>query len=408
MKVMKKSSFLLFPAIYLCLFSCNIKTESPADSTLEQKEYEKSRLSRIRDFQEKLIDEGTTGSNIALVYKDGEIIYRNIVNSGKEGDADIIETTIFPIWSMSKPITTVAAMILFEEDGFLLEDPVSMYIPEMKNLKCRDKNGNIYPCRETLTMRHILAHRSGWSYNLAYLDGQPMVITDTLFSDLADFASTIASLPLDHEPGERYTYGINTALVGRVIEVISGQSFYDFLKERIFDPLEMSNTKFYLTEEERSYFQPLYRATPDGAAFVRKVYDELSYEPGSRVQLGGEGLVSTPEDYSHFAEMLVNNGFYKGKRILSPAAIALMHMNHSDEELAQSGFWNGFSYFHLAAPEKDGFLSPKGIFGWSGYHNTHFWIDQENDLFGLFMTRRTPYEQNIQRRFRRAVYQAIY
>ncbi len=405
---MKKLTFLFILTVYLAFPGCEQKTGQLPDSRFADKRYDDSRLSPIHDFQEQLIGEGTTGSNIAMIYKDGAIIYREIVNSGKVGDADITDQTIFPVWSMSKPITTVAAMILYEEGRFLLDDPVSMFIPEMKNLTCRDENGIIYPCRETLTMRHILAHRSGWSYDLAYLNGQPVVITDTLFTDLADFAAQVAACPLDHEPGATYTYGINTALVGRVIEVISGQSFYDFLKERIFDPLEMSHTKFYLTDEERPYFQPLYRTTPDGATFVRGAYDELSYEPGTKVQLGGEGLVSTPEDYSHFAEMLVNDGVYRGKRILSPAAIALMHMKHSDEELQETGFWNGFSYFHLAIPVKDGFLSPEGIFGWSGYHNTHFWIDQKNNLFGLFMTRRTPYEQDIQRRFRRAVYQAIY
>lgn len=404
---MKKLIFLFILTVFLVFPGCKQQNGQPSVSTLPEKKYNDSRLSRIHDFQQQLIGEGTTGSNIALVYKDGSIIYREIVNSGKDGDADITDQTIFPIWSMSKPITTVAAMILYEEGHFLLDDPVSLYIPEMKSLKCRDKNGAIYPSRKTLTMRHILAHRSGWSYDLAYLNGETIVITDTLFTDLADFAAQVAACPLDHEPGDRYTYGINTALVGRVIEVISGQSFYDFLKERIFDPLEMTHTKFYLTDEEKAYFQPLYRTTDTRATFEIGTYDELSYAPGTKVQLGGEGLVSTPEDYSHFAEMLVNDGVYKGKRILSPAAIALMHMRHSDDELEETGFWNGFSYFHLAIPVKDGFLSPEGIFGWSGYHNTHFWIDQKNHLFGLFMTRRTPYEQNIQRRFRRAVYQSI-
>ena len=405
---MKKLTFLCILTVYLVTSGCHQKSGQIPDSIVPPKRYEDTRLTRIHDFQQMLISEGTAGSNIAMVYMDGSIIYREIVNSGKDGDADITDQTIFPIWSMSKPITTVAAMILYEEGRFLLDDPVSKYIPEMENLNCKDENGKIYPCREILTMRHILAHRSGWSYDLGYLNVQPSIISDTLFTDLADFAAKIPAVPLDHEPGLRYTYGINTALVGRVIEVISGQSFYEFLKNRIFDPLEMTHTKFYLTDEERTHFQPLYRTTDKGATFERGTYDELSYAPGTKVQLGGEGLVSTPEDYSHFAEMLVNDGVYKERRILSPAAIALIHMKHSDEELEETGFWNGFSYFHLAIPVKDGFLSPEGIFGWSGYHNTHFWIDQKNHLFGLFMTRRTPYEQDIQRRFRRAVYQAIY
>ena len=198
---MKKLTFLLCLSTYLVFLGCEHRSEDRNESTIVLKKYDVSRLSRIRDFQEQLIEEGTTGSNIAMVYKDGEIIYRETVNFGKEGDADITERTIFPIWSMSKPITSVAAMILYEEGRFLLDDPVSKYIPEMRDLKCRDENGRIYPCREILTIRHILAHRSGWSYNLEYLDGQSMVITDTLFSDLANFATTVASIPLDHEPG---------------------------------------------------------------------------------------------------------------------------------------------------------------------------------------------------------------
>jgi len=375
------------------------------DHEKKVKRYDQARLERISEFQQKLIAKNITGSNIAMVFKDGEIIYKEVINSKKDGAEPITDRSIFPVWSMSKPITTVGAMILYEEGKFLLEDPVSKYIPEMASLSYRDENGFIKPCMETLTMRHILAHRSGWSYEFKYLNGIDAIIADTAFADLTDFAATIAQVPLDHEPGAQYTYGINTALVGRTIEVISGMTFYDFLKERLFDPLDMPNTKFYLTDEERKHFQPVLRTTESDTTFFKSEYNELSYSPDTRVQLGGEGLVSTPEDYSHFAEMLVNDGVYKGMRILSPAAIELMHSCQSPE--GEDGFWNGFSYFHLNSPEKDGFLSTEGIFGWSGYHNTHFWIDQEKNLYGLFMTRRTPYSQDIQRQFRRAVYQAI-
>ena len=148
-------------AILFCLFLQGCE-QQPG----EVRKFDPERLGRIRDFQENLIREGITGSNIALVYKDGEIIYRETVNSGLEGDADITSSTIFPIWSMSKPITTVAAMILYEEGKFLLDDPVSDYIPAMKELQCTDEHGNLYPSRNILTMRHLLAHRSGWRYDL--------------------------------------------------------------------------------------------------------------------------------------------------------------------------------------------------------------------------------------------------
>jgi len=401
-----KNQFLRSLAFFYLMFSLVVNC---LVAQSQKKSYDPERLQRIREYQQELVDHGITGSNVALVFMNGEVIYRETVNSSQKGASEISDNSIFPIWSMTKPITTVGAMILYEQGAFMLDDPLEKYLPEMKNLRCKDKNDDTYVCKATLTVKHILTHRSGWSYYPMETEGKPLLITDTIYNDLEDFSSKIASTPLLHEPGSQYTYGVNTALVGRLIESITGQSLYAFLKRNIFDPLDMPNTKFYLTEEEREYFQPLLRITDESSEFYKSEFDELSYQKGSRVQLGGEGLLSTPEDYSHFCEMLLNGGVYRGVRILSPAAIELMHMPHTTEvESDLPGFSFGFSFFHLQFPVKDGFLSPEGIFGWSGYHNTHFWIDRKNNLFGLFMTRRMPHSNEIRNNFRRAVYQAIY
>lgn len=195
--------------------------------------------------------------------------------------------------------------------------------------------------------------------------------------------------------------------MGRLVEVVSGQDFYDFLKERIFDPLEMPNTNFGLSENDRKRFQPLLRLNINSPGFYSHEFDELSYQEGSKVKLGGEGLISTATDYSHFCEMLLNDGIYNGTRILSPASIGWMHEPQTIES-GFPGFDSGFTFFHLSNPIRDGGLSPEGIFGWGGYHSTWFWIDQKNDLFGLIMTRKTPFSTSLFKKVRIATYQSIY
>jgi CubicO group peptidase (beta-lactamase class C family) len=238
-------------------------------------------------------------------------------------------------------------------------------------------------------------------------DGKFYLVYAEEFTDLGDFVKKIAENPLYFEPGTNYKYGLNTAILGRLIEVVSGKAFYDFLKERIFDPLDMPNTDFDLTVEERKRFQPLFKLHDTTSGYYTREFDELSYQPESKVQLGGEGLVTTTTDYCHFCEMLLNNGVYNGKRILSPTSISWMH--HPLTVGLVDGFKSGFTYFHLTDPLTDGALSPEGIFGWGGYHSTWFWIDQQNDLFGLIMTRRSgPGNFLMFQKFRIATYQALY
>ena len=182
--------------------------------------------------------------------------------------------------------------------------------------------------------------------------------------------------------------------------VVSKKSFYEYLKQRIFDPLDMMNTKFYLTSEDRNKFQPLYLNSMSIKEFTNS-YDELHYEKDNHAYFGGEGLVSTLEDYAKFCKMLLNGGELQGQRIISKNSIELMTEKHSEGD---DGFYNAFSLFVLEDPLKDGRNTSKGIYGWSGYHNTHFWIDNEKNLFGLFMTRAREYSQDIQNDFRNAVY----
>ena len=359
----------------------------------------------ILQFQNELITSEKTGSNVAMVFKDGEVVYNETVNSNKEGDKEINEETIFPIFSMSKPITIVAMMTLYEKGLINFDDNVSKYIPEFSELQCKDDNGDVYSCENDLKILHLMTHRSGYTYY-----GNPLNFTSTIkYDNLDDFVTDVSKHPVEFEPGSSYLYGINQAILGKVVEVVTGMSFYEYLKETIFDPLGMNETKFYLTPEDRKRFQPLFINSGSLKGFTNFL-DEMTYDINNRAYFGGEGLVSTMRDYSKFCQMLLNNGELNGNKIIDRSSIDLMVEKHSDLESdpflnINEGFHLGFSVFVLNDPEKDGTNSSEGIYGWSGYHNTHFWIDNEKNLFGLFMTRAREFSFGIQGDFRKAVYE---
>ena len=375
----------------------------------------------VRNYQEALIRHGVTGSSIAGVFRGKEKLALSSVASGIAGDKSVSEDTVFPIWSMSKPITIVAMMILLDKDAYDIDEPVQKYIPYFDGLKYKSKTepGRLYPCEKDLLISHLLSHKSGYGY---YGGGRGEGVDFRYpWKNLDELMRHIAKMPLEFEPGSAYLYGINQLILGRVVEVLSGKSFYAFLKEEIFDPLGMDNTRFHLTQEDRKRFQPLFRKAQDnlgvngisrdeGISMITKEFDELEYKVGSEKFLGGEGLVSTFNDYRKFCEMLLAGGIHGGKRIVSSQSFELMTTTVTPPQLSggySSGFGYAFSLFKLEEPLLDGTNSPHGIFGWSGYHNTHFWIDQKNGIYGLFMTRTTPFSWEIQKHMRAVVYDRL-
>jgi CubicO group peptidase (beta-lactamase class C family) len=293
----------------------------------------------------------------------------------------------------------VAMMILHERGLINFEDKVSKYIPQFKDLKCKGDDG-IYKCKKDLTLFHLMTHRSGYKYYK-----NPEFFTSTVkYDNLKDFASDVANHPVEFEPGSKYEYGINMAILGRVAEVVSNKNFYEFLKYEIFDPLSMEGTKFHLTESDRENFQPLYINNKTIKGFTNEL-DRLTYDIKNKAYFGGEGLVSTLNDYSNFCQMLLNGGTFKEQKIISQESIDMMTRSYSKNN--DNGFEIGFSFFVLKDPERDGTNSPKGIFGWSGAHNTHFWIDPENNLYGVFMTRARDFSFEISKDFRRVVYSSL-
>ena len=376
----------------------------------------------ILDFQKKLIKDEISASNEVLIFKNGKIVYRNAVNSEKKGDKQITKETIFPIWSMTKVITNVAMLILNEKGLINFEDPLSKYLPAFSEMQCMRKNDlksqenesycrrsyPTYKCKNELKIIHLMAHRSGiCTPNDFYLNAIKS-------KNLEELIDQVATYPLHYEPGTKYLYGTNQSVLGRVIEIISQKTLNQFLKEFIFDPIEMNSTKFYVTDDERKLFQPLYINNENIRGFsidgFSSFADIMLYEDGNKTPLGAEGLVSTTDDFSKFCLMLLNNGNYNGKQIIKPESIDFMTSKFSEgypiEDRAMQnldGFYYGLSVFVLEDPKVMNLGATKGIYGWGGAHSTEFWIDPKKNLFAIFMTRaRTNFEQR--ERFMKAVY----
>ena len=390
------------------------------------------KVNPIEKFQKNLVEQGVTGSNVTQVFKDGKVVYNNITNSGALGDKDIDENTIFPIWSMSKTVTTVAMMILLDEGKYNLNDNVSDYLPEYENINCKGPDG-IYPCENKLKIIHLLTHRSGYTYyanNYAnwvtslHTDLHPAFTNPVRFNNLDDYSKFVSKIPLDFEPGSMYTYGINQAILGRLIEVVTNQSFYSYLKENIFDKLEMNDTKFHLTADDRKRFQPLRVNIKPNTPFNNSDFhldgytaalDGYTYDENNKAHFGGEGLVSTMSDFSKFCEMLVNGGVLNNKRIISEEGIKTMTTKYSNgypdpsepNVFPLEGYAYGFTFSVLEDSDAWGSGAPNGIYGWQGYHNTWFWIDPTNKLYGLFMSNSIEPDFNILKDFQTATYKFI-
>jgi CubicO group peptidase (beta-lactamase class C family) len=301
----------------------------------------------LKRLQKKFIENGDTMSNVLRIGGKGTVLYHHIENSMDERDKPISDETLFPIWSMTKPITSVAAMILYEQGLFKLDDPVSRVIPALDQFKVKTKNG-LEALDRSITYRDLLLHTSGIAGYDGSFDKQGTWKEVMELKDLAGLIDLLISKPLEHQPGQRHTYGLSTAVLGHAIEKLSGKSLDTFFEEKIFEPLGMGHTQFHLTAEDRRKFQPLFVHHNDKFRRGTLKEDELYYQPGSRLCLGGEGLVSTIEDYGRFCQLLLRGGSTSGgQRILSQETLDLMLQDQlgeipgfGDRELRVcSGIW---------------------------------------------------------------------
>ena len=398
-------------------------------SSPEQVGFSATRLKRLDQLLGGYIDSGKLAGISATVARDGNTIYLAKFGNADTQPAKPIEfDTIFSIASMTKPITSVAAMLLYEEGKFHLNTPVSAFIPEFKDLKVfvREEGDDLVveDLKTQVAMRHLFTHTSGLVYGFNSMDpiDRRMIAVreryekESFEPNNADVVSELARLPLAFQPGTRWRYGMNIEVVGRIIEIISGQCLADFLKQRIFDPLGMPDTGYFVPEDKASRLAAIY-AHPEGPDKLIRLDIPIPARMPS-FQSGGGGLFSTLPDYARFCQMLVNAGELEGVRLLSPTTVAMYSSNQCPEQALPFGFGENYLYHAgygfslgtrvLMTPAQTGIYGSEGEFGWDGAFGTYFWIDPLELLYGLLMFQHSPNAYyNIAPQFKQVTYSAM-
>ncbi|MEQ9506928.1 MAG: serine hydrolase domain-containing protein [Hyphomonas sp.] len=349
------------------------------------------------------IGEGRVKGIATRLVKDGEVISDTRAGIRREADqAPVEEDTMWRIYSMTKPVTGVALLTLWEEDAFELDDPITKFFPEFEGLQVftgLDEAGQpvLVPAARAPTVLEIMAHTAGFGYGLApdnYVDDQFRAAQVFQSADLDDLVARVAAIPLKHQPGVTWDYSISVDLQGALIERLSGQTLGEFFRTRLFEPLGMKDTGFYVPEAEYDRFSDVWGRDPEtgGLGGALPMPGFLFREDTLNFESGGGGLVSTMDDYARFAEMLAHGGTLDGVQILKPETVAIMASNVLPENiyLGENGPVSGTSTgvgfgldVAVMMPGQD--LYPQGAFTWGGAAGTWFWIDPANKLYFIGM-----------------------
>ena len=361
------------------------------------------RLKRLDAYMQGLVDQGHLPGAVALVARHGKIVSYETFGKRAIGGAPMTKDTIFRIYSQSKPVTGVAMMILFEEGKWRLDDPVTKFVPEFAHLqvyKGQNPDGTFItePAARPPTMREIMSHTGGFAYGLRTDQPVEKAYRDSGLlgsKTQAEFLGTLVKLPLASQPGTEWRYSVSVDIQGLIVERLSGMSLADFMKSRIFDPLKMTDTAFWVPPAKSDRLAALY--IPDPKTRALKPADNfmvLDVTKPPAIASGGGGLVSTTADYARFAQMLLNGGQLDGARILSPGTVRLMASNHLTDIVMAApdasfsptkGLGFGLDFAVVTEPARAGTLQGEGTYSWGGAAGTWFWIDPKNDLFMLGM-----------------------
>ena len=421
-----KTLLLLLLLSWICLYSCVEQTAlEKVDPASEDMSVD--RLNNIDSLIQRSIDNQLVNGAVAFIARNGKIAYwKSFGVSDAEKKTPLEKDAIFRIASQTKAITSVAVMMLCEEGKLLLDDPISKYIPEFANplvisqFDPKDTSYTTVPASREITIRDLLTHTSGIDYaeigsptmNAIYARaGIPMGFESRPLI-LGDWMKKLAKLPLVHQPGERFTYGLNTDVLGYLVEVVSGMPFDRFLKEKLFEPLDMEDTYFYIPKEKQSRLVAV--STEDS------FHHAVQWDPKALPWLdanyplvegtyfsGGAGLSSTISDYAIFLQMLLNDGEYNGKRILSRRTVDLMTCNQiGDLNLGANKFGLGFEITTQAGQARLGMT--EGSFAWGGFWGTTYWADPEEQLVCLLFAQQFPLTHGeLGDKFRALVYAAL-
>ncbi len=414
----------IIPGLILVLifgYSCDQNSELK-EASPQSVQVSADRLTRIDNMLQQSIDSGWIAGAVGFMARDGKIVYNKAFGVNDiESKRPMRTGDIFRIASQTKAITSIAAMMLFEEGKFLLDDPVSKYIPEFAGTRVldqyneKDTTFTTVPARREITIRDLLTHTSGIDYAgigspsmraiYAKYDIPGGFGTDKML--LGDKMKALGKLPLVHQPGERFTYGLNIDVLGYLVEVLSGESLDQYFIKHIFEPLGMNDTWFYLPAEKHDRLVDV--NSEDRQRHVASLPQESVNYPllNGTYFSGGAGLSSTVKDYAVFLQMLMNNGKYNGKRLLSRRTVELITSNQiGDIDRGPNKFGLGFE---LTTEKGQAVLGvSEGSFSWGGYFGTTYWADPKEQLVCLLFMQQFPLSHGeIQDKFRALVYQTL-
>lgn len=390
----------------------------------EELGFSSNRIKRVNELMNRYIGYGKLAGTVTCIARRGKVFHLETAgHQNLETKIPMSHDSIFRIYSMTKPITSVALMLLYEEALFNLTDPISQYIPAFKDVKVWGERGELESPRHPITVQDLLRHTAGMSYG-TFVDSKSPV--DKLYDEAdlfnpsisnAEFTDRVAKLPLMFHPGEKWHYSVSTNVVGYLVEVLSGKSLADFMQEKIFGPLGMVDTAFYIDPTKVSRFCTLYGKTPDSNFGVLDTPDTSVYLPPIAFHDGGSGLVSTIADYLQFAQCILNKGELNDVRLLGPKAVELMTCNHLPTALLPIAFEGadpmlgmgyGLGVGVMMDIAQTGFMGSIGDYSWGGYADTYYWTDPQEELIAILMTQYLPSNTYpIRKEFRTAVYQAL-
>lgn len=391
------------------------------------------RLGRLEQHFRAYVDDGRLPGWLIVVARHGHIGY--VAANGfrdRDAGAPVVEETIWRLASMTKPVTSVAAMMLYEEGAFELKDPISRWLPAFADMRVYTSGSSLRPetrpATEPIRVWHLLTHTAGLTYGFHYAHPVDAMYRAAGFewgnppgADLAACCDLWAAQPLLFEPGAEWNYSVSTDVLGRLVEVVSGQTLEEFFRTRIFEPLGMDETGFWVPEERADRLAAAYMANPAGRSQPAVAIDGSSARRPPEALSGGGGLVGTAHDYFRFAEMLRRGGELDGVRLLSNRTVSYMARNHlpGGADLEQfgrplfaettfDGVGFGLGVSVVTDPAKGKVLTSPGEFGWGGAYSTFFFISPVEDLTVLFFTQLLPSSTHpIRGQLKQLVYQAL-
>ncbi|HJM59611.1 MAG TPA: serine hydrolase domain-containing protein [SAR86 cluster bacterium] len=416
---MQKIKFFLI--LNLMIFASHSVSKELEYLDPEKAGFSTDRLRRIAPVMQKYIDEDLTPGVLTAIMREGKLIYLETQGfMDVEAKKPLREDTIFRIASMTKPIASIALMMLWEEGHFQLNDPVSKFIPAFSETKvsttsdASGKTGKLVKPKRAITIRDMLTHTAGLANNyIGNKEAYRKAMYEPRPKSNSEQINRLAKLALNYHPGEQWQYSSATSVVGHLVEIISGKSLDVFLEDRLFGPLDMQDTHFYLDNTKDGRLAAQYAPGKDKKIILQDPGSERSRWITSprNIFSGSGGLVSTARDYLRFQQMILNKGELHGERILAPSTVSLILENHTgDLPIWLSGPGTGFGLGYGVIVDRGKSSSPlsEGSAYWGGAYCTISWIDPEKDIVGLMMTQVRPYTHiNIRRDFQVLTYQAI-